>query len=252
MDPSHATALSRGPEDPPPDEEVAEFLGLLNELKATGSNLLVVGDEPRCAFTRASERLFGDPAAVRYRLLAVTDATGRSVVERLPDPESTPRPVRETTHVLTHAGTPRSVVAPETADEPVEHPDLREAHVADPDLHELESAVLDGVEAFADSATLRPGDLRVGVDSITSLLDDHGENAVRRCLTTIGRHVREYDGMAHYVLPEGYDSTRVQSLSGAFDAVIEVRTVSADDSGRYAEERWHVPDADLTMQWTRL
>ena len=125
---------------------------------------------------------------------------------------------------------------------------MRETHVANPDLRELESAVFDGIEAFADSAPgLRPSDLRVGVDSIASLLAEHGERAVRRCLAAIGDRVREYAGMAHYVLPEAYDSTRVQSLAEAFEAAIEVRTVSADESGRYVEEQWHVPDADLTI-----
>ncbi|WP_158055548.1 DUF7504 family protein [Halorussus halophilus] len=244
--------LSRSSGDVPPDDAIQEFLDLLNELKATGCNLLVVGDEPRCTFTRASKRLFGDAEAMRYRLLAVTDATPQSVADRLPDAESTPRPVEETTHVLTHAQTPRCVTTSEISDSQRELASVRETRIADPELCGLQSALVEGIETFADATPrLRPGDLRVGIDSLGSLLDEYDQAVVRRCLDTVGRHVCKYDGMAHYVLPEAYDSDRVQSLLGAFDAVIEVRRVS-DEYEHDAEERWHVPDEGLTIGWTPL
>lgn len=249
-----ANALHRGSRDVPPDDSVQEFLGLLNELKATGCNLLVVGDGPRQTLTRASEQLLGDAAAIRYRLIAVTDAPAQSVAERLPDRESTPRSIGDTTHVLTHAGLPRSVTGTSNSDDgsdKLEH--VKETQIADPELCGLQAALVDGIEAFADSATrLRPGDLRVGIDSLGSLLDSYDEQVVRRCLDTVGRHVRKYDGMAHYILPKAYDSDRVQSIVNEFDAVIEIRPVSTDEHGHDAEERWHVPDQNLTMNWTPL
>lgn len=242
---------ARGTDDGLPDDELTDFLSLLNELKATGCNLLVVGDARPELFTRASTSLLGDPESLRYRLLAVTDASPRSVTDRLPDPSEAPRPLAETTKIVNHAATPRSVAA--TPNRPSDIAEIPETRVADPQLEGLQSALVEGIEEFSRTTSdLRPSTLRVGVDSIGTLLDHHGEEVVRRCLRMVGGHVREHDAMAHYVLRDSYDSERVQSLADEMDAVIEIRSVDPEELGHDAQQRWHVPGRDLTVDWVRL
>lgn len=242
----------RQADDGPPDDEVNAFLNVLNELKATGCSLLVVGDAPREAFTRASGQLLGDPEVLRYRVVAVTDAAVRSVADRLPDPETAPQPLAETTHLLNHAGAPRSLTG-EGAAGPSELADVRETRVADPQLRGLQAGLEAAIETLAREArALSPGDLRVAVDSLAPLVDLHGAEAVRRCLDMVGGQVRETDAMAHYVLPDGMETEAVQSLVPAVDAVIELRTVNADEHDHDVEQRWHVPDRDLATGWTPL
>ena len=241
----------RGADDGPPDSEVTAFRNVLNELKATGCNLLVVGDAPQEVFTRASSQLLGDPEMLRYRVLAVTDATTQSVTERLPDSETVPRPLAETTRLLNHAGTPRSVTAESAA--PPALGEIGETCVADPHLRGLQSGLTEAIRDVAHSSGgLDPADLRVGVDSLTPLVEHHGESVVRRCLDMVGGHVRDNDGMAHYVLPSGYDTEHVQSLVPAVDAVIELRTTDPDEYDHGAQQRWHVPDRGLRTNWTPL
>lgn len=236
------------------NEELSDFLGFLNELKATGCNLLVVGNARPELFDRASAHLFGDSNTLRYRLLAVTDAGPRSVSERLPDPTAAVRSLAETTRVVNHAASPRSAAASEPPTGPTAGIDpVPETRVGDRDLEGLETALLDGIEEFADrSGELRPAQLRVGVDSVGTLLDQHSADDVCRCLRSVGERVHRYDAMAHYVLPEPYENGRVQALAEEFDAVIELRSVNPDRYGHDAQQRWHVPDRDLTMSWVRL
>ncbi|MFC7079734.1 DUF7504 family protein [Halorussus caseinilyticus] len=245
--------FTRGSDESPPADDLTDFLGLLNELKSTGCNLLVVGDAPRELFTQASSRMFGDDDTVRYRTLAVTDATPESIAERLPDPSESPRPVGETTHVLNHAGALRSVT---TATDPNTPPDLagvKETRIADPQLAGLQAAVVEAIEEFATRAgSLHPGDLRIGIDSLEPLLDFYGEDVVRRCLRIVGGYVRDYDAMAHYVLPKPYDSDVVQTFADDMDAIVEIRLSDSADDGRVGEQRWHVPSRDLSVGWASI
>ncbi|WP_137286089.1 DUF7504 family protein [Halorussus salinisoli] len=236
------------------DDEFIDFLSLLNELKATGCNLLVVGDARPELFVRASENLLGDPEALRYRLLAVTDASSRSIAERLPDPDEVPRPLAETTKLVNHAVTPRSVTSATTPADPTDLVRIPETRVADPQLDGLQTALVEGIEEFDRRADgLRPAELRLGIDSLGSLFDHHGEDVVQRCLRMVGGYVRDHGAMAHYLLKDDYDSERVQALVGDVDAVIEIRSVNPDAHDAHdAQQRWHVPTRDLTTDWVRL
>ncbi|NHN59528.1 MULTISPECIES: hypothetical protein [Halorussus] len=244
----------RGTGPPVPDDDLANFLDVLNELKSTGCNLLVVGDAPRELFARASARMLGDDDATRYRVLAATDATPGSIADRLPDPTESSRPVGETTHVLNHVGAVRSVTASADETPRAELAGVKETRVADPQLAGLQSALVEAIDDFATRAgdSLEPAALRVGVDSLAPLVDFHGEDVVRRCLRIVGGHVRKRDAMAHYVLPKPYDSELVRAFAPAADAVVEVRLADAAEDGRVGEQRWHVPNRELSVGWTPL
>ncbi|MFC7080147.1 DUF7504 family protein [Halorussus caseinilyticus] len=231
----------------------ARFLDVLRELKADGCNLLVVGDAPRRLFTEASGGLLGGTDEPRYRLLAVTDASAQSVVERLPDPEEMAGTFTEMTEIINHASPPRSVVDAGGQSEAPSLDALSERRVVDPQLAGLQAEIAESMAAFNRHAgTLSPAQLRVGVDSLGALFEHYDENVVRRCLQVVTGYVRDYDAMGHYVLTEPYDSTRVERLAGEFDAVVEVRAVDSEKHNHHAEERWHVPSHDLTTNWLPL
>jgi hypothetical protein len=236
----------------PPDDFTA-FRSLLNELKATGCSLLVVGDASRELFTRASSHLLGDDETLRHRVVAVTDATPESIAKRLPDADAAPRPLTEMTRILNHAGSPRSVTATIDSGTPAELAGIRETRIADPELQGLQSGLADAIDAVAgEVAGLQPAELRVGIDSLGPLVEHYGEEVVRRCIGTVGGRVRRHDGMCHYVLAEDYDSQRVQAFRSEVDAFIELRAVDPIEHDHDAQQRWHVPQRDLVTEWTPL
>lgn len=249
--PADESCVQRSNEKPPDD--LSAFLNLLNELKATGCSLLVVGDTQREVFARASGRLLGDADVIRYRVLGVTDATAESVADRLPNPKEIPRPLSETTQIVNHASAPRSVTAAESPSTPSKLAGIEETCVADPDLRGLESTLCDAIDEAVERAyDLQPADLRIGIDSVSPLLARYDTEVVKRCLDAVGEHARARDGMAHYVFPESYESSRVQDLTPTVDAVVELRTVDPTAFGHDAQQRWHVPEHGVTTEWLPL
>ena len=234
------------------EEDLESFTQLLHKLKSHGCSVLLAGDVPRELFTEASAKLLGADDERRYRVLAVTDATADSVAERLPDPEVTPRPLTQTTHVLNHAGTLRSITAATSTRTPPKLAGVTETRVVDPELEGLQNALFDAIDDFAlGSGRVSPGDVRVGIDSLEPLIEFYGTEQVRDCLDAIGRYVRTHDAMAHFVLPEPYESETTSELAAEVDAVVELRLAdSADD--RTAEQRWLVPNRDIRTDWIPL
>jgi hypothetical protein len=243
----------RSDNDATSSEDAHRFLDVLRKLKTHGCNLLIVGDAPRRLFTEASASLLGEPDELRYRLLAVTDASAQSVVERLPDPEETPGEFAEATEIVNHASPPRSVVE---AGEQLEAPplsELSERQVVDPQLAGLQAELAESMAGFDSHAGgLRPAQLRVGVDSLGALFEHYDAGVVRRCLQVVTGYVADYDAMGHYVLTEPYDGERVERIADDFDAVVEIRAVDGGSRDHHAEERWRVPSHDLATDWFPL
>lgn len=243
----------RGEDDGPPPDDLQRFLNHLNELKATGCALLVVGDTSRELFTRASSQLLGDDDVTRHRVLAVTDATPGSVADRLPEASASPRPLAETTRVLNHAGAPRSVTASASSATAPKLAGIEETRIADPELAGLQSALCGAIDdVAADARRLEPADLRVGIDSLAPLLDHYDVDVVEQCLETVGDCVRAHDAMAHYVLPRDYDAEAVRRLLPAVDAAVELRALDPEAHDHDAQQRWCVPQLDIETEWTPL
>lgn len=231
------------PRDDPPSGPVAGFRSHLRTLKSEGCNLLLAGDPPREVFTRASEAMLGDHDIRRWRVFALTDADPESVYDRLPAASVAPRPPAETTRVLNHAVPPRPIT--DATDGP--EATLPEVTVGDANLAGLRTQLCEAVADFG-ARSRHPSELRVAVDSLAPLLAHYEFDVVRRFLRLVCDRVCEHDGMAHYVLPDAYDSDRCQRLVDEFDAVVELRTVA----GGHAEERWHLREPDVTTPWVPL
>lgn len=245
-------SLTRGADDKPPDD-LQTFRNALNELKMTGCSLLLVGDTSRELLTRASGQFLGDADVLRHRVLATTDATSQSIVNRLPDPDEAVRSLSETTHILNHAGAPRTASTATGSATREKLADVEQTRIIDAELAGLESALCDAIEEVADEAhRLQPADLRVGIDSLGPLLDHYDVDAVEQCLDTVSERVRTHDAMAHFVLRRSYDDEGVQQLISTVDAVVELRAVDPEIHDHDAEQRWYIPAQDIETEWIPL
>ncbi|MGA9402542.1 DUF7504 family protein [Haladaptatus sp.] len=206
-----------------------EFERTLQRLKREGCNLLLVGSVPDSVLSAASRKLFGDPEERRFRV-AVLSGTPRTVVyERLPTTA-----LDETATVISHEG--------------VSIPPHISAPVVDVDsgIRELTSSISETITSFEGSKNFQPGELRLGLDSLGSMLTRYDPTLVRQFLGIVGGQVRGANGMGHYVLPRPYDHELVTALEPLFDGVIEYRV----ENGR--EERWHFTHHDLRSPWLPL
>ena len=234
------------------EEKLLEFSTYLKKLKVTGCNLLVVGDAPKRAFTRASANLLGEETLRRYRLLAITDATQQSVLDRLPSPTENPCLLPETTRILNFTSPSRSLTSADSVDVPAEFSGVPERRVDNLGLTGFEKALFDEIGAFENltkSREIHAGKLRIGVDSLDPLFERHEESTVQRFLRTVGERVVDADAMAHYILRSDYESDIVESVVDEVNAVIEVRTPDEQEHRHKIQQRWHVPARNLTMDW---
>lgn len=210
----------------------ATFAQTLSELKRTGSNLLLVGETDGAAHRTACRRLMGfDGEDPRQRVYAHT--RGAEGVSALPDSAS-----EDATLVVRHQSVDHDRPLPPTVEEVVVDSDL---------LSAMGTTVLQAVDDIEDDATLDPGELRLCLDSVRPLLQQHRSETVFRLLHMVTSRVRQSDGMGHFHLPLSNDNDYVRLLEPLFDAIVEVR--HEDDT---IEQRWHLRDSEVTSDWLQL
>lgn len=115
------------------------------------------------------------------------------------------------------------------------------------DLTTLREAVLDAITELSDEFKLEDNDLRVGVQSLDQFSDWADGRAVRRFVQAISKYVGLVNGTVYCQLRG--DSTRASEVLdvGLFDARIELRSQQ-----ECVEQRWHLPDEDITTEWVSL
>lgn len=217
-----------------------EFGEVLRRLKREGCNLLVTGEVPVEVSDAATRRLLGAPFEDRRRILAFTNAGVERVSGRLP---GGCRPSDRDVTIIEQRDATRSTVAERAGDQgfPVTS--------VGTDLDDLQEAILAEIEGFADGADgLAPAELRMSVDSLRLLVDEHGVDAVGAFLEPVTASVTEVRGMAHYHMPMRDDAEPVSTLTSPFDARIELR----QRDGFAPEQRWHLPGYGLTTEWVGL
>ena len=211
--------------------EGTTFSQELSALKREGSNILLVGDATENAHVHACRRLLGQSRdEPRRRLFVFTD--GHSACERIPEDGCGPtRIVRqgEEAEFTDHPGVPESVV------------DSRM-------LSALGTEIIASVDEFEeDSDGFDPAELRVCVDSVAPLLEEHPPENVFRLLHMVTSRIRQASGMGHFHLDVDRDSDAVHLLEPLFDAVVEVR-----EEGGSVEHRWHLRDQEVSSGWINL
>ncbi|MEF8840900.1 MAG: hypothetical protein V5A62_04650 [Haloarculaceae archaeon] len=217
----------------------ASFAKALASLKRRGSNLLLVGPAYESAHLPASRRLMGDGDSPRERLLVLTDRDAAREA-RLPDGAE---PVRTVEHrTLTRSAAARP--APSPAPLSISGPD-GEPH--DP-LVALGNEVADEIAAADERVDgLAPGQLRVCVDSLAPLVEEHDRQRIVTFLHAMTSDVDRVNGMGHYHLPVPADDEVVAFIEPLFDAVIELR-VGTDGP----QQRWTLTDGRGSTDWLPL
>jgi hypothetical protein len=220
----------------PTDGGAASFAKALASLKRRGSNLLLVGPAYESAHLPASRRFMGDADSPRERLLVLTEGDAAREA-RLPDGAE---PVRTVEHrALTRSAAARPAHSPCPLS--VSGPD-GEPH--DP-LVALGNEVADEIEAADERADgLSPGQLRVCVDSLAPLVEEHDRQRVVAFLHAMTSDVARVDGMGHYHLPVPREEEAVGFLEPLFDAVVELR---AGTDG--PQQRWTLTDGRGSTDW---
>ena len=218
----------------------ASFAKALASLKRRGSNLLLVGPAYEAAHLSASRRFMGDADSPRERLLVLTDRDAERET-RLPDDAD---PVRTVEHRSLTRSTAATSPAPSPAPLSVAGPD-GEPH--DP-LVALGNEVADEIEAADERAGgLAPGQLRVCLDSLVPLLEEHDRQRVIAFLHAMTADVDRVNGMAHYHLAADRRDDAVCDLMPLFEAVVELRVEDG-----VTEQRWHVTDHGVVTDWLPL
>lgn len=211
-----------------------EFASRLRELKEEGCVVLVAGDTPADAHAELCGRLLGDDGVDRRRLLVFTNGTF-GLDARLP----TASPGGPDTTIITTSTTRSTVV------DSVPTPAVDLVELGDVSLTDLGIAIVEGIERVEQRhGPLDPAELRFGLDSLSPLLDAHGEQAVFEFQTIVNRYLRAYDALGHVHLPVDREDYVARLLAPLFDAVVEVRV----QDGR-TEQRWHLDDGAVTSRW---
>jgi hypothetical protein len=222
--------------------ETALFAQALSALKRRGSNVLVVGEGRDCSQLDACRRLLGDATAgPRHRIL-VSTAEGIDIDRRLPaeDPRS------GSITLVDRAIKTRSATAAESTSTG-SIGSVSTKLVEDEELGSLGEATAEAIAGVEAEGPLAPAELRVCLDSLTPLLEEHDERDVFEFLGALGEEIRRVNAMGHVHLPVEYGSEPAEALAPAFDAVVELRV-----SGKESEQRWHLQDEGITTDWLAL
>lgn len=223
------------------EEDVYVFRDHLESLRQHGSNLLVTGEVSQRVTNRASRTLFGDDMHDRKRVLALTDAGINTANEHFPAGVS----YDDASVWLIDRGNRRRAMPQAAAGVSETLPPL-DGHNG---LHELREEIVTAVGYYDDAAEgVAPAELRLCVDSLNYLVDEHDLLALKRFLRSIGAVTKGVRGMAHYHLPVPDDADMVAELSSLFDARIELRQRDGDRP----DHRWHIPSLDMTTAWVDL
>jgi len=233
-----------GGEDEPTEPDRDAFASKLQDLKRTGSALLVVGNVPNNAATEACHWMLGDDTmADRRRLFVSTDPDSPGISDRLAASPDRLRP--ETAALVTWTAISRSATAGVSGPPEPPYDGITPTRVESSTLGELGIAISREIEAFEEVADgLAPSELRVCFDSLVALSANYDDSAVFRFLHVLVGRIRSARAMAHFHFPVEYDSKRVRRLAPLFDATIELRVAD----GR-PQQRWHLRAGDITSGW---
>lgn len=217
----------------------ATFASKLATLKQNGCNLLVVGSDHEPTRSDACRRLLAcggnEP---RRRLVVATDTAVSTVRTRLPSVSLTP------------GGEPPTIIDWEiptrgasTAANPQSSP-VETVRIEGNDLSQLGIEIYEAITGGTSGEDAGPANLRLCFDSLTPLVARYDPETVFRFLHLVTGCVDRARGMGHYHLPVGRNAETTRTFEPLFDAVVELRT----QAGR-SEQRWHVPEEDITTDW---
>lgn len=205
-------------------------------LKRSGAAVLVVGSIPEQGFDHASATLLGDPDKARSPLFVLHGRDLETARRRLSIAGMSP----SKSTVLEHRAHARATSAAATESDQPSNQGPEVVPVSG-GMQTLSETVR---KTIGDTASVPPGELRICVDSLSSMIDSTDLETTRDWIEPICRTVREHRGIGHFLLPVDADSEDVEALAPSFDAVVELRT--GDVGG---EQRWRLTGTGHETSW---
>lgn len=217
----------------------------LTVLKRSGSALLVVGSVPEDTFDRAAATLLGTPDEDNTPLFVHHGQDLAAANRRLSMAGHAPSSGTVLDHQSTAA---RAAAAAPEGDSYADHElDEDTGPAVIPHFSGIDALPGAVRETAADSGLSEHGQLRVGVDSVHSMLASTSLEKTREAIERIGHVVREHRGIGHFLLSAPADDDAVAALAPSFDAVVELRVGDVD-----VEQQWRLTETGYETAWFPL
>lgn len=240
---------------------------------ADGGTVLVASAVPRWVHDQVCEQLLGHPNEPHRRVLGIADPSAESAVaDRLPDrAERSPDWLRIVRNDLPSRGGAVADASARSGDpsEPAtvnpgpavdvgqgflgpSAPETKQMSVEtvlnDADVGQFGQTIHEAVRALQSRASdgLSPGELRVCVDDLATLLEREDAAAVAQFVHLIGRRVEVADGLCHVHVTLPPDDPRVKTVAAFVDATVRLRLQEGEP-----EMQWHLSDGP-TSEWIPL
>ncbi|MFA9415920.1 hypothetical protein [Natrinema sp. HArc-T2] len=215
------------------------FSDELTRLKRQGASVLVVGSVRPAHRQDTCQRLLGCPTDRVRRRVLVSTTEGPHPVSHHVDATGP-----ETLSVISYDARARSATATTPSTSPSIEPSTTDVDT----LSELGIAIASAIDTFeADTDSLEPAELRVGIDSLLPLLEEYGQQHVFKFLHLINGRTQDATGMVHYHLPVERDARIVPTLPPLFDIVVELREHDSE-----FQERWIIHDGTDSSGWVSV
>lgn len=207
--------------------------------KRSGAAFLLVGSVPERGFDRATATLLGDPDEPRSPMFVLHGRNRETATRRLSMTGISPTASTVIEHhAPARAASTASADVPDSTDR---GPDVVPVSGGTRDLLETARGTIE------DATFHSPGELRLSVDSLGSMIDSSGLETTRDAVESVCRTVREQRGLGCFLLPGSPDDERVERLTPLFDAVIELRT-----EGDGVNQRWRLVGTGHETSWFPL
>lgn len=250
--------VAHSPDAPGSKQECSkerEFATELMRLKHRGCCVLVTGRVSERVRATQSRQLFGDIDEPRQRVLTLTGVTSTEAGQYLPDGITPPQP---NVTVLDHTSVVRdSSGVAETSPQQPSTPAHTHTHShsqlsADASYSDHGLDINIDIDTLSETITAvvpddctEPGEIRLGVATLGTLIGTDGLSATRAFVRTVRAAVVAANGMGHFHLPGSPDTETLDALRPIIDIHLELR----ESQPRIPEHRWHLLETGCSTDW---
>jgi hypothetical protein len=219
----------------PSSSDSQRFTAALDGLKQSGCVVLVTGVVDETVRAAASRRLFGTPQLPRQRVVVHVDDTALQPASYLP-------------HGITSDNTSVQLCDWDSLMQG-ESEETEDVHEIPTDLvvcSDRLGEIIEDSEPTSDE--FAPGEIRVGVLTLSVIVEEYGRTATETFLTSFGQRVRSHHGLLHCHLPMESESATALALANTVDIHVHLR----DQDGSLPEQRWYLCETDCCSKWMPL
>ncbi len=227
-DPSHATTRDQG-----------SFSATLMGLKHRGCCVLVTGQVDERARAAQSRRLFGQTDEPRKRVLTLIEGSPCRTNQYLPTGIT---PAHSSVTTLDYTEEARDITVVTSSPSQPTAIDLGSGETAS--LSGLSAVLCDPLRDAIQADTRRPGELRLGIATLGTLIDIDGLSVTQTLIRTIRSDILDSHGMGHFHYPGEPDSDTIAALRPMIDIHVELRVLDG-----VLEHRWKLLETGHSTDW---